>query len=134
MPLYPYQPINGAQMAMQGMGQASQSYAAMGQKREQTTKQNKTIGDAVMAGGGGALMGASLASTGVGASALNSLGGMLGLGAGATTATTVGAAGATAGAAGGAAAGAAGGAAAGSVAGPLGMGIGALIGLGSMFL
>lgn len=32
-------------MAMQGMQQASQSYAAMGQKREQITKQNTGVMD-----------------------------------------------------------------------------------------
>ena len=127
MPLYN---INKdyAQIAMQGQGDAARTFGMMPKGSKTEVKQEKGIGDAIIAGGGGALMGAQLAGTTAGAAALTSPGGMLGLGAGTTAAAGTAAAG-------GAASGAATGAASGSVAGPLGMGIGALAGImASMFL
>lgn len=114
MPLYNVNK-DYAQIAMQGQGDAARTFGMMPKGSKTEVKQEKGIGDAILAGGGGALMGAQLAGTTAGAAALNSLGGMLGLGAG----TTAAGAGATAG----------------SVAGPVGMGVGALAGImASMFL
>ena len=80
MPLYN---INKdyAQIAMQGQGDAARTYGMMPKGSKTEVKQEKGIGDAIIAGGGGALMGAQLAGTTAGAAALNGLGGMLGLGA-----------------------------------------------------
>lgn len=156
MPLYNNQQ-NYATLGMQAHQGAASTAANM--RPGTTTKQNVSPLSSMAMGG---LMGAQLAGTEVGAGALTSLGGALGMAplstaAGALTPAGLAAAGGGAGAlatgatAGGAAAslaaaealtatgasvggGIATGATAGSMAGPIGIGVGALIGLASMFL
>ena len=100
-----YQVENPIGKAMSGMGQASGTFAAMGQDRKQI-KPDPTVGGGLMAGMGGAVAGAQVGTM---------------VGGTAAAATTAGSAVAT-------------GAATGSAAGPWGAAIGAIIGIGAYLL